>query len=65
VWTSQASAPPKPRGRTSPSTAPPYIDTRPPLVAGQAEGRRYRMRYRDADVPVGFFSDTLTVTVGP
>jgi hypothetical protein len=43
----------------------PYIDTRPPLVANQAEQRRYRMRYRDADVPIGEFSDTLTVTVGP
>jgi hypothetical protein len=43
----------------------PYIDTRPPLVANQAEQRRYRMRYRDADVPVGEFCDTLNVTVGP
>jgi hypothetical protein len=25
----------------------PYIETRPPLVANQAEQRRYRMRYRD------------------
>ena len=43
----------------------PYIDTRPPLVANQAEQRRYRLRYRDVDVPVGEFSDTLSVTVGP
>jgi hypothetical protein len=42
-----------------------YIDTRPPLVAGQAEQRCYRLRYRDADVPVGEFSDTLTVNIGP
>jgi len=43
----------------------PYIDNRPPATAGQAEQRRYRMRYRDNDVQVGVFSDTLTVTVGP
>jgi hypothetical protein len=43
----------------------PYIDNRPALVAGQSEQRRYRMRYRESDVPVGLFSDTLTVTVGP
>jgi hypothetical protein len=42
----------------------PYIDNRPPVVANQTEQRRYRMRYRDSDVPVGVFSDTLTVTVG-
>lgn len=35
------------------------------LVANQAEQRRYRLRYRDADVPVGEFSDTLSVTVEP
>ena len=43
----------------------PYVDNRPPLAAGQPEQRRYRIRYRDNDVPVGLFSDTLTVTVGP
>jgi hypothetical protein len=43
----------------------PYIDNRPPLTAGQSEQRRYRLRYRDSDVPVGLFSDTLSVTVGP
>jgi hypothetical protein len=43
----------------------PYLDNRPPAVAGQTEQRRYRMRYRDHDVQVGLFSDTLTVTVGP
>jgi hypothetical protein len=43
----------------------PYIDNRPPAVANQAEQRRYCLRCRDADVPVGEFSDTLTVTVRP
>ncbi|MEX0642505.1 MAG: hypothetical protein WD468_07380 [Pirellulales bacterium] len=43
----------------------PYVDNRGPLAAGQPEQRRYRMRYRDNDVPVGLFSDTLNVTVGP
>jgi hypothetical protein len=43
----------------------PYIDNRPPATAGQSEQRRYRMRYRDNDVQVGVFSDTLSVTVGP
>jgi len=43
----------------------PYLDNRPPLAAGTPEQRRYRMRYRDHDVQVGLFSDTLTVTVGP
>jgi hypothetical protein len=43
----------------------PYIDNRPPATAGQSEQRRSRMRYRDDDIQVGVFSDTLTVTVGP
>jgi hypothetical protein len=43
----------------------PYVDNRPPQTAGQAETRRYRLRYRKADVPVGEYSDILTVTVGP
>jgi hypothetical protein len=42
----------------------PYLDNRPPLAAGTPEQRRYGMRYRDHDVPVGLFSDTPTVTVG-
>lgn len=46
----------------------PYVDNRPPVAAGQPESAaadRYRLRYRDNDVQVGMFSDTLTVTVGP
>lgn len=42
----------------------PHIDTRPPQTPNTPEQRRYRLRYRDSDVPVGVFSDTLTVTVG-
>ena len=40
----------------------PYVDTRPPLTPGQPEERRYRVRYRDADVPVGDYSDVFVVT---
>lgn len=40
----------------------PYIDRRPPSTAGQPEVRRYRMRYRKNDEPVGEYSDVLTVT---
>jgi len=42
----------------------PYVETRPPLVPGQPEERRYRLRYRDGDVPVGDYSDVFVVTVG-
>jgi hypothetical protein len=42
----------------------PYTDTRPLLVAGQPEERRYRLRYRDNDVPVGDYSDVFVVTAG-
>lgn len=42
----------------------PYIDNRPPLTAGQPEERRYRLRYRDNDLPVGEYSDVLVVTAG-
>ena len=42
----------------------PYVDNRPPLVAGQPEERRYRLRYRDSDVPVGDYSDVYVVTAG-
>lgn len=51
-------------------SASPYIDNRPPLSPptpgspAMPEERRYRMRYRDGDSPVGMYSDTLTVTVG-
>lgn len=40
----------------------PYNDRRPPLTAGQPEVRRYRLRYRKNDEPVGEYSDVLTVT---
>lgn len=43
----------------------PYVDTRPPQTAGQAESRRYRLRYRKNDEPVGVYSDILTATAGP
>jgi hypothetical protein len=46
-------------------TQSPYVDNRPPLVADQAEVRRYRLRYRKADLPVGEYSDILTATAGP
>jgi hypothetical protein len=42
----------------------PYVDTRAPVTAGQAEERRYRLRYLDNDVTVGLYSDTITATVG-
>jgi hypothetical protein len=42
----------------------PYIDNRPPATAGRAEQRRYRLRYRDNDIHVGVFSNTVMVTVG-
>lgn len=45
-------------------TFSPYVDARPNLVAGQPEQRRYRLRYRDADLPIGLYSDTLAVNVG-
>ncbi len=34
----------------------------PALVAGQPEERRYRLRYRANDVPVGEYSDIFVVT---
>lgn len=42
----------------------PYTDTRPPQTPNTPEERRYRLRYRLNDAPVGLYSDTLTVTVG-
>jgi hypothetical protein len=42
----------------------PYVDNRAPLTAGQPEERRYRLRYRDGDVPVGQYSDVFVVTAG-
>ncbi len=43
----------------------PYIDARGPLVAGQPEVRRYRLRYEIADVPVGGYSGVFQVTTIP
>jgi hypothetical protein len=43
----------------------PYVDGREPLVAGQPEVRRYRMRYLDGDEPVGAYSPVATVTTVP
>jgi hypothetical protein len=40
----------------------PYIDTRPPLVAGQVETRRYRMRYLEEDTPASPWSDIVTIS---
>ncbi len=42
----------------------PYLDNRPPLVPDQPEERRYRLRYRDNDLPVGDYSDIYVVTAG-
>ena len=43
----------------------PYLDGRPPLVAGQPEVRRYRIRFLDGDTPVGNYSAVVTVTTVP
>ncbi len=43
----------------------PYIDTRPPLVAGKPEERRYRLRYFFNDERVGDYSLILTAITLP
>jgi len=43
----------------------PFTDGRAPLVAGQPETRRYRLRYLDGDDPVGNYSATVSVTTVP
>lgn len=43
----------------------PYVDGRAPLVAGQPEVRRYRMRYLDGDDAVGAWSPVVSVTTVP
>jgi hypothetical protein len=43
----------------------PYLDARPPLVAGEPEVRRYRVRYLDGDVPTGMYSAVVSVTTIP
>ncbi len=40
----------------------PYFDGTPPLVAGQPEVRQYQARYKDNDLPVGDWSDVITIT---
>lgn len=46
-------------------TSSPYLDSRPPLVAGQPEVRRYRVRYVVNDVPIGNYSTVTSVTTAP
>ena len=46
-------------------TFSPYIDTRPPLVAGKPEERRYRLRYFFNDEPIGEYSLILTAITLP
>lgn len=46
-------------------TASPYLDARPPLVAGVPEVRQYRARFIQDDAPVGGWSLTVSVTAGP
>lgn len=43
----------------------PYLDGRAPLVAGQPEVRRYRIRYIVGDEPVGNYSAIVSVTTVP
>lgn len=43
----------------------PYVDAREPLVAGQPEVRKYRLRYLLGDDPVGNYSGTFQVTTIP
>lgn len=43
----------------------PFVDTRPPLEAGKAEVREYRLRYLRRDEPVGEWSDIITATTRP
>lgn len=43
----------------------PFVDTRPPAQAGTPEVREYRLRFYDADAPIGQWSDTISVTTIP
>jgi len=47
------------------SAKSPFLDTRPLLVAGQAEVREYRGRYYDKGANSSGWSDVAKVTVGP
>lgn len=42
-----------------------FIDTRPPLVAGQPEVRSYQLQFIEDDEPVGQLSDTMAVSTMP
>lgn len=46
-------------------TQSPFVDTRAPMQAGVPELRRYRLRYVKSDVPVGSYSDEITITTTP
>ena len=46
-------------------TSSPYLDSRPALVAGAPELRRYRLRYFRSDAPVGAYSSPVIVTTTP
>ena len=46
-------------------THSPYVDNRPPLVAGQPEVRYYQGRHRSKGQEYGPFSDIASVTAGP
>ncbi len=46
-------------------TSSPYLDSRAPLIAGQPEVRRYRLRYFQSDVPTGDYSDIIVITTTP
>ncbi|MBC7797888.1 MAG: hypothetical protein H7Z37_13525 [Pyrinomonadaceae bacterium] len=43
----------------------PFIDTRPPITAGQSEARRYRIIYIFNDETTGNWSDTIAVNTIP
>jgi hypothetical protein len=43
----------------------PFVDGRAPLVAGQPEVRRYRIRYLSGDDPIGNYSAVVSVTTVP
>lgn len=43
-------------------TNSPYVDGRPPVVPNTPEVRQYRARFKDNDLPVGDWSDVVSVT---
>jgi hypothetical protein len=44
---------------------PPYVDTRPMLVAGKSELREYRAKFMVDDQVVGLFSNEVVVSCKP